>query len=145
MTVWRPPAHITVKALGIIIRQGRLLAMEVRDDRGALKGVRPPGGTVEFGESRSDCLRRELREELNSAFTTEGNWLCFENIYSHEGAAGHEIVFALPVTLEREEIYLRDRLTIPGEGEAAWFPIDNLGPSGITLFPPALLPHLVVG
>ena len=45
-----PLAHIRVVAIGLHWRDGRLLAAEVRDDAGGIKGVRPLGGEVAFGE-----------------------------------------------------------------------------------------------
>ena len=39
MTTWRPHPHIRVVAIGLHWRDGRLLAAEVRDDAGRIKGV----------------------------------------------------------------------------------------------------------
>ena len=64
MTPWRPSSTIRVKALGLHWRDGRLLASEVNRDDGTLKGVRPLGGTVEFGETWQDALVREFKEEI---------------------------------------------------------------------------------
>jgi hypothetical protein len=64
MSIWRPHPMIRVKALGLHWRGGRLLAMEVLDDAGRVKGVRPLGGTVEFGETAEAAVIREFREEL---------------------------------------------------------------------------------
>ena len=43
------PAAIEVKALGLHWRGTALLASEIRETDGRLKGVRPLGGTVEPG------------------------------------------------------------------------------------------------
>lgn len=51
MNIWRPPSRIRVKALGLHWLNGRLLAAEVYDDAGRIKGVRSLGGGVEFGET----------------------------------------------------------------------------------------------
>ncbi len=67
MKSWRPPRDIRVKVLGLHWREGRLLAAEVRGDDGSLRGVRPLGGGVEFGERLEEALRREFREELGIA------------------------------------------------------------------------------
>ena len=64
MTTWRPHSHIRVVAIGLHWRDGRLLAAEVRDDAGRIKGVRPLGGEIEFGESWRTALAREFNEEL---------------------------------------------------------------------------------
>ncbi|PDV86278.1 DNA mismatch repair protein MutT [Rhizobium sp. H4] len=62
MTVWRPPQQIRVKVIGLAWRQDRLLAAEVEDDGGRIKGIRPLGGSIEFGETREQALQREFRE-----------------------------------------------------------------------------------
>ncbi|MBO9472400.1 NUDIX domain-containing protein [Shimia sp. R10_1] len=62
---WRPHNSIRVKALGLHWRENRLLAARVFDDSGKLKGVRPLGGTIEFGETAQNALLREFHEELD--------------------------------------------------------------------------------
>ncbi|MBL3576464.1 NUDIX domain-containing protein, partial [Rhodovulum sulfidophilum] len=64
MNTWRPASGIRFKALGLHWRGNRLLASEVYEDSGRLKGVRPLGGTVEFGETAQTAVIREFQEEL---------------------------------------------------------------------------------
>jgi 8-oxo-dGTP pyrophosphatase MutT (NUDIX family) len=64
MSTWRPHPHIRVVAIGLHWRDGQLLAAEVRDDAGRIKGVRPLGGEIEFGESWQAALVRKFHEEL---------------------------------------------------------------------------------
>ncbi|MCO4824815.1 MAG: NUDIX domain-containing protein, partial [Amylibacter sp.] len=80
MTVWRPPSGIRVKALGLHWRNDALLVMDVLDDAGNLKGVRPLGGTVEFGETWQVTLVREFKEELDIDVQITGAPMVFENI-----------------------------------------------------------------
>jgi hypothetical protein len=47
--------QISLKAIGVVWRDGRLLAAEVADNNGRITGVRPLGGSMEF---------RELAESL---------------------------------------------------------------------------------
>lgn len=99
MSRWRPRPSIRVLAIGIVWRQGKLLLAEVADDSGRIKGLRPVGGGVDFGESWRTALRREFREELGLDVTITDAPTVFENLYTHEGHPGHEIVFAAPVAL----------------------------------------------
>lgn len=64
MTVWRPAGFITVKALALVWQDSALLVSDVPDDLVRVKGVRPLGGTVEFGEPWRDAVQREFQEEL---------------------------------------------------------------------------------
>ena len=88
MTPWRPSSTIRVKALGLHWREGCLLASEVNRDDGTLKGVRPLGGTVEFGETWQDALIREFQEEIGVGIELIGDPIVLENIYSHHGLWG---------------------------------------------------------
>ena len=70
MTTWRPHSNIRGVAIGLHWRNDRLLAAEVRDDAGRIKGVRPLGGEIEFGESWQAALTREftiLQQDLVEA------------------------------------------------------------------------------
>ena len=93
MIPWRPSSTIRLKALGLHWRDRCLLASEVNRDDGTLKGVRPLGGTVEFGETWQDALIREFQEEIGVGIELIGDPIVLENIYTHHGALGHEILF----------------------------------------------------
>ena len=69
-THWRPQQNIQTKVIAICINRRRLLAAEVYNDAGEIKGVRPLGGHVEFGETREQALVREFREELGTEIVT---------------------------------------------------------------------------
>jgi hypothetical protein len=86
-------SNINVKALGLHWRDGCLLAAEVYDNEGRVVGVRPLGGTVEFGESSQTALKREFLEELGAEVKVLSGPLVIENIYVFEGENGHEIMF----------------------------------------------------
>ena len=141
MTTWRPPQQIRVKVIGLAWRGDALLAVEVLDDRGRIKGVRPPGGSVAFGESREQALDREFREELGCGVTMTGPWTVFENIYRHEGALGHEIVFAADIRLHDAALYDREVIRFSEDDGTActarWLRPAAL-PDGAALFPDGL-------
>lgn len=144
---WRPPDRIRAKAIAIAKREGRLLVCEVLDDRGVLKGWVPPGGGVEFGEPAEVALRREIKEELGVESTVSGAPTIYENIFEHEGATGHEIVFVFPVsfgalgiTAERRFQY---RESDGARHFAEWIDIDRFRNGTEKLFPAPVLSFLV--
>ena len=140
MSVWRPRQGIQVKALGLVRRGGALLCTEVPADDGTVKGVRPPGGSIEHGETREAALRREFGEELSTDIRIAGPWIAIENIYDHEGHRGHEYIFAAPVELLDAALYRTDHMTIVDEIEvrAGWYTRTQLAGRGWPLYPTGL-------
>ena len=146
MTPWRPSSTIRVKALGLHWREGCLLASEVNRDDGTLKGVRPLGGTVEFGETWQDALIREFQEEIGVRIELIGDPIVLENIYTHHGAMGHEVLFISeiifsPNAYETDEFieYFEDN------GDpciARWFDPVTLLEQGVALYPKGLLSQM---
>jgi 8-oxo-dGTP pyrophosphatase MutT (NUDIX family) len=143
MTVWRPQQFVQVKALGLAWRDGRLLAGEVYSDDGSVKGVRPLGGAVEFGEWWRDALLREFREELGADVEIVGEPSILENIYSHHGMVGHEVVFAADVRFLSPVQGHAGRVEyLESDGSrclAHWYDLDRLEGDGIELYPTGLM------
>ncbi|PDT91962.1 DNA mismatch repair protein MutT [Bradyrhizobium sp. Y36] len=143
MTTWRPHPHIRVVAIGLNWRDGRLLAAEVRDDAGRIKGVRPLGGEIEFGESWRTALVREFNEELGIHVTITSEPLVLENIFEHEGSTGHEVMFVCEVTFPDGAFDGQDRIDFREDnGEqivARWFDLAGLDvDGGPSLYPTGL-------
>ncbi|MVO15363.1 NUDIX hydrolase [Parasedimentitalea huanghaiensis] len=146
MTRWRPHAGIRIKAIGLHWRADKLLASEVYNDLGQLKGVRPLGGTVEFGEPWQTALKREFLEELNVSIQISGAPFIFENIYQHEGHPGHEVIFAAEVELPDSFDLNRDVVTFKEDNGiecvARWFDLETLDTGGPELYPTGLKARL---
>jgi ADP-ribose pyrophosphatase YjhB (NUDIX family) len=145
MQTWRPPQKIPVKVLGLAWREDRLLAAEVTRDDGSVKGIRPPGGSIEFGETREQALEREFYEEFGCGIAIEGPWTVFENLFRHEGAQGHEFIFAADIRLLDESLYQRSEITLVEHDRsvwtARWFTPHAL-PEGVELYPAGLAAYL---
>lgn len=142
MTVWRPRQTIQVKALGLVWRDGRLLAGEIYSDDGSVKGVRPLGGGVEFGETWQDTLTREFKEELGADIEVLGKPTILENIYMHHGVLGHDVVFPADVRL-LSSVQEKDGVIEFVEGRALWFDLRDLDCGGLELYPSGLKPLLL--
>jgi 8-oxo-dGTP pyrophosphatase MutT (NUDIX family) len=149
MTTWRPHPHIRVVAIGLHWRDGRLLAAEVRDDAGRIKGVRPLGGEIEFGESWRTALLREFNEELGIDVTIIGAPLLMENIFMHEGATGHEVMFIAEVAFPERAFSGQERIDFREDnGEqivARWFDVAELDVDGGPRLYPTGLKALLLG
>ncbi|WP_237152316.1 NUDIX hydrolase [Oryzibacter oryziterrae] len=145
-STWRPEQQIKVKVIGLVWRERQLLVAEVTLSTGQLAGVRPLGGSVEFGETRETALVREFGEELGTAIEIVGPWMALENLFEYEGALGHEIVFAAEIRLADRQIHARDAFLFhEADGtpcRARWVSLDDLRASGTKLFPVGLLEAL---
>lgn len=119
---------VTLEALGSIDSQMKEVtaAIVITDGKALLTRRGPseklagfwefPGGKVESGESLSDCLRRELKEELCVGSSVRGK-VC-ESVYEYEHGAFRLI--ALDVDLHSHEF----RLSV--HDKALWIPIAEL-------------------
>jgi len=143
MTVWRPSQEILVKVIGIAMHRGKLLAAEIYNDNGDLKGIRPLGGRIEFGESRDAALRREFMEELGTEIDITSAWRMFENLYDHEGHRGHEVLLCASVGFHDESLYRQERVVFSedsgNESIARWFSVQDCKQGTISLFPDGLV------
>lgn len=139
--------HIRNKALAIIHRADpsgdSILVCAIPDDAGNIKGWRPLGGSIEFGEIAAQTVARELHEEIQATAIIGKQIGVMENIYTHEGEHGHEIVFLFETTLtdaglavDAEFIVVEDTGT---RFKAAWMPVARFKTGQDALFPDGLL------
>lgn len=143
--VWRPKPHVRAIAIGLVRRADAILVMAVYEDDGSLKGWRPVGGGIEFGEPAASALEREIAEELGCAATVGAQLAVIENIYSHQGTTGHEIVFVFEAALADPAAYERASFTFEDAGitnRVEWVCLDAFARGEEALLPPGLLPWL---
>src|SRR5262245_28151676 len=145
MSVWRPPSVVRPIAIGIVRRGDELLLMVVRSDDGAIKGYRPLGGSIEFGERAADALKREFAEELGLAIAEPALLTVLENLYSHHGAPGHEIVLVFEASFADPSAYRREGHSYEDGGvrnDVEWVALARFQAGEAELFPTGLLQHL---
>jgi ADP-ribose pyrophosphatase YjhB (NUDIX family) len=145
MSVWRPPSIVRPIAVGVVRRGEELLLMAVQDDDGEIKGWRPLGGTIEFGERAADALAREFAEELGLAIAEPELLTVLENHYSHHGVSGHEIVFVFETRFIDHAHYDHEEFTFEDGGvrnEARWIALTDFLHGETELFPVGLLERL---
>ena len=122
-----------------------MLLTAVRHDDGVIKGWRPLGGSIEFGERAADALKHEFAEEVGLAIIEPVLLIVMENLYSHHGTAGHEIVFVFEARLADDAYYSREAFSFDDAGvrnEVRWVALAHFLRGEAELFPAGLLERL---
>lgn len=91
---------------------------------------------------------REFKEELGIDLQTVGEPIFFENLFTHEGSAGHGFLILYEVVFPLQAFDGRDRILFyEDSGEAAiasWFDLNELDiEGGPALYPAGLKPLLL--
>ncbi len=127
-------------ALAIIRERDRILVFRVPDDVKGITGFRPPGGTIEFGESGAATVIREIKEELDVVVVDARYLGTLENIFTYLGEPGHELARIYEVRFADPAMYERDTFVcVEANGtpftcvwkSVADFARDELYPSGL--------------
>jgi len=104
--------RIRALALALIWRGDELLLMEGDDPAKRQTFYRPLGGGVEFGERARDAVIREFAEELGAELVNIRALGTLENIFTFDGAPGHEIILLFEAEFADNTLYARDDLVI---------------------------------
>lgn len=139
---------IRVKALGLHWQGSRLLAFEVYDHQGRLKGVRPLGGSIEFTESAKEAVIREFKEEIGVDVSVLAGPMVLENVFIHEGERRHEILFVFDLAFPERAFEGQDRIRFKEDDGtsmvAAWYDPQELDIDGKPeLYPKGLKSRLM--
>lgn len=142
MSTWTPPQHIRTVAIGVIRYGDRLLLMAVKERDGLTKGWRPLGGGIDFGERAAAALVREIAEEIGAAIKPPVPLTIVENLFTHNGVAGHEIHFIFTAEFADPAAAARERHDFGDGGVdnvAEWVEIAHFRDGSERLFPEGLL------
>ena len=122
------PGRIRVIAVCVFRSNGTILVFDGFDSVKGIPFYRPLGGTVEFGETTQEALRREIREELEQEITDLELLGTIENIFTLEGEKGHEIVYVYDANFKDASVYKQESLmACEDDGEiltARWRDLD---------------------
>lgn len=140
------PNNIRVKTMCLIVNDGKVLVMDGRSIKSRSEGVvvepapfyRAIGGSLEFGETVRDGVRREVREELNSEVIGLELAEVVESIFDYEGQANHEVCFIFKGSLERTELYDQDSIHViedTYEFDTVWVPVQDVLSGPTPLYP----------
>lgn len=97
--------YLRVKAICVFSHKNRILAIDAFDPTKRERFWVPIGGRVEFGETSRDAITREVQEELSAEVRGLQLLGVLENLFTYDGAAGHEIVFVYDGQLAERSAY----------------------------------------
>jgi 8-oxo-dGTP pyrophosphatase MutT (NUDIX family) len=132
--------YAKVKAMGLFVSNGRILATAERDSVKGEDYLRLLGGSVEFGERSDEALRRELREEIGAEIGRLALLDVIENIYTFEGWPGHEIAFLYRGVFTDPSFCTREQIPFIEAGKsdiAVWTKLEDVLTGKARLYPPA--------
>lgn len=105
-----PTSNIRPLAICLFTYHGRILVNEAHDSVKNQRFFRPIGGGINFGETGALAVAREVREELNSEVRDLRLVGTLENIFTYNGAPGHEIVLIYDGKFTDTSLYTREFL-----------------------------------
>ena len=132
-------------AICVFRSRERILVMKGYDSIKKETFYRPLGGRIEFGETSSETICRELMEEINVEVDRQSlRYLgTVENIFTFDGEPGHEIVLIYDGVMKQPGLY--EQAVIVGhdvdgeEFQAIWKNIGDFGNGKSILYPTGLL------
>jgi ADP-ribose pyrophosphatase YjhB (NUDIX family) len=136
--------YIRVIAICVFRHDDKILVFEAYDTIDKKPFYRPLGGAVEFGETAKTAIKREIHEEIGLETTDLKLLGILENIFTHEGKPGHEIVYVYDGRFTDASVYGQEYFTVQKETEtltARWYKLDFFNDYH-RLVPEALVPLL---
>ncbi|ENU31130.1 hypothetical protein F991_01036 [Acinetobacter sp. CIP-A165] len=97
--------QIRVKALCIFRYQNQVLLSYGYDPSKEETYLRPIGGSIEFGETALQAIKREVLEEIHQQIIHPKLLGVLENLFTFDGQQGHEIVFVYDAELVNSKLY----------------------------------------
>ncbi len=126
---------IKIKAMCLFIHNQKVLVADGDSIKSKTSFVVPShfyrvlGGSMNFQETSEQCIKREIKEELNSEIDDLEKLDVIENHFVYAGKEDHEIAFLFKGTLARKELTEQDIIHIVDEKyefDAVWVPIEEL-------------------
>lgn len=130
-------------AVGLLVRDGHVLAEEYPAAGGYHRFVRAIGGGIEFGERAEQALRREFAEELGVVLGRVEPLAVIENLFTMLDRPGHQIVHVFAVQCTELEVMPRGqrRPVLDTHTTVGWFALRDLARAEPPFYPDGVLDH----
>ena len=129
-------------ALGLAIKNNKVLVSEGYDKVKKQTFYRCLGGGIEFLEKSDAALKREFKEEIGADITVKDFLGLSENIFTFEGKNGHEIIFIYSVDIKDCD-YKEQYTIIDNQNSIAkWIDINNFKNKEAIVYPEEVIKYL---
>ena len=130
-------------ALGLAIKNNKLLVSEGFDKVKNETFYRCLGGGIEFLEKSEEALKREFLEEINVDITVKDFLGISENIFTYQGRKAHELILFYSIDIS-DENYKEEYKVIDDHGEtiAKWINIDEFKNKNKILYPEEVFKYI---
>ena len=129
-------------ALGLAIKNNKVLVSEGYDKVKDQTFYRCLGGGIEFLEKSDEALKREFKEEIGADVTVKDFLGLEENIFTFNGKNGHELIFVYTVDVKDSDY--KEEYTIIDEvnSHAVWMDIEDFKSGKEIIYPTTVVKYL---
>ena len=130
-------------ALGLAVKNNKLLVSEGFDKVKNETFYRCLGGGIEFLEKSEEALKREFLEEINIDITVKDFLGISENIFTYQGKKAHELILFYSIDIS-DENYKEEYKVIDDHGEtiAKWIDINEFKNKNKILYPEEVFKYI---
>ena len=130
-------------ALGIAIKNNKLLVGEGFDKVKNQTFYRCLGGGIEFLEKSSDAIKREFKEEIDVDIIVNDFLGISENIFTYQRKKAHELILFYSIEIS-DENYQEEYKVIDDHGEtiAKWIDINEFKNKNKILYPEEVFKYI---
>ena len=130
-------------ALGLAIKNNKLLVSEGFDKVKNETFYRCLGGGIEFLEKSEEALKREFLEEINVDIAVKDFLGISENIFTYQGKKAHELILFYSIEIS-DENYQEEYKVIDDHSEtiAEWIDIDEFKNKNKILYPEEVFKYI---
>ena len=130
-------------ALGLAIKDNKLLVSEGFDKVKNETFYRCLGGGIEFLEKSEEALKREFLEEINVDIVVKDFLGISENIFTYQGKNAHELILFYSIEIS-DENYQEEYKVIDDHGEtiAKWIDINEFKNKNKILYPEEVFKYI---
>ena len=130
-------------ALGLAIKNNKLLVEEGFDKTKNQTFYRCLGGGIEFLEKGEEALKREFREEINAEIIVKDFIGVTENIFKYQGKDAHEIIMFY--NIEIPEQYFKEEYIVEDDNSkciAKWIDVNEFKNGNKILYPEDIFKYI---